>query len=56
MTNPDPEKQDTLLPPAHAQRKERSRLETALVVFVPLLFVSLITIVCLGVRYHASTS
>ena len=56
MSDPDPEKQDTLLPPEAAQRKERTRLETALVVFVPLLFVGLLTIVCFNVKAHASNS
>ena len=54
--NQDPEKQETLLPPASAQRKERIRLETALAVLVPLLFVGLLTIVCLNVKTHASNS
>ena len=56
MTNPDPEKQETLLPPASAKSKERTHLETALVVLVPMLFISLITIVCFSVRYHAINS
>ena len=56
MTEQDPEKQETLLPPAYCQRKKGTRLETALVVCVPLLFVGLLAIVCLGVKYHTSTS
>ena len=54
--NQGPEKQESLLPLASAQRKERIRLETALAVLVPLLFVGLLTIVCLNVKAHASNS
>ena len=54
MTEQDPEKQETLLAQASAQLKEKKRkkLETALTIFVPLLFVGLICIFFYSIMMH----
>ena len=58
MANPDPEKQETLLAQASNQVKEKKRkkLEFALAIFVPLLFVGLISIVFYSIKAHVNNS
>ena len=56
MAVPDLEKQVIPLAQASTQQKERSRMEMSMCIVVPVVFLSLISVVCYFVRAHVNAS